>query len=106
MNVILRLDASERYLRNRLDSFAAELLAVDHPSVRYEDIRINEQHEVVIPLDVYFDDADYAKHTLDIPAGERTVIARPMFEAMLTIGPVIEITTKGTPADAPHFCRI
>ncbi len=52
-NIILRMEASERYLR--LDSFASELFMVDHPLVRYEEIHINDNKEAVI---AYFGEFD------------------------------------------------
>jgi hypothetical protein len=78
-------------MRNRLGSLTAELLAVDHPLVRHEDIRISEHQDVVVMLDVYFDDAGFGTHTFTTPKGTRAEHARPMFESRLTVGPVITV---------------
>lgn len=100
-NVVLRLEASERYLLSRFDSLAVELLVPDDPLIRHHEICINENQEAIIPFGVYLSDADYEKRAFKTRTGERIANARPMFEAFLTIGPATEVTTIGNPDDAP-----
>lgn len=99
-NIILRMEASERYLRNRLDSLEAELLAVEHPMLRYENLQIDENHEAVLLFDIYFDDVGFTPHKFATRNGEKVVEARPMFRARLTVGPTLQTQIQGSPDNA------